>query len=57
MAAGAWAGKVSGAGGGGFLFFMVPPELRPRLLRALAEQPGTTMTCGFTEGGAHAWRV
>jgi hypothetical protein len=27
------------------------------LLRALAEQPGTTMTCGFTEGGAHAWRV
>jgi D-glycero-alpha-D-manno-heptose-7-phosphate kinase len=57
MAAGAWAGKVSGAGGGGFLFFMVPPELRPRLLRALAEQPVTTMTCGFTEGGAHAWRV
>lgn len=57
MAAGAWSGKVSGAGGGGFLFFMVPPELRPQLLRALAQQPGTTMTCGFTEGGAHAWRV
>ena len=57
MAAGAWAGKVSGAGGGGFLFFMVPPELRPRLLRALATQPGTPATCGFTEGGAHAWRV
>ena len=50
-------GKVSGAGGGGFLFFMVPPERRPRLLKALAREPGLTMRCCFTEGGAHAWRV
>ena len=57
LSAGAYAGKVSGAGGGGFLFFTVAPELRPRLLRVLAREPGLTMTCNFTEGGAQAWRV
>jgi D-glycero-alpha-D-manno-heptose-7-phosphate kinase len=57
LSAGALSGKVSGAGGGGFLFFMVPPEHRPRVLRALAREPGMTMHCSFTEGGAQAWRV
>ncbi len=57
LSAGALSGKVSGAGGGGFLFFMVPPERRPRLLQALASEPGLTMRCCFTEGGAQAWRV
>jgi D-glycero-alpha-D-manno-heptose-7-phosphate kinase len=57
LSAGALSGKVSGAGGGGFLFFMVPPERRPHLLAALAREPGTTMRCSFTEGGAQAWRV
>ena len=57
LSAGALSGKVSGAGGGGFLFFMVPPEHRPRVLAALASEPGTTMRCGFTEVGAQAWRV
>jgi D-glycero-alpha-D-manno-heptose-7-phosphate kinase len=57
LSAGALSGKVSGAGGGGFLFFMVPPERRPRVLAALASEPGTTMRCGFTEVGAQAWRV
>jgi D-glycero-alpha-D-manno-heptose-7-phosphate kinase len=57
LSAGALSGKVSGAGGGGFLFFMVPPERRPRLLAALAREPGVTMRCSFTEGGARAWRV
>jgi D-glycero-alpha-D-manno-heptose-7-phosphate kinase len=57
MEAGAWAGKVSGAGGGGFLFFMVAPERRPHLLRILAREPGETRVCGFTKQGALAWRV
>ena len=35
MAAGATAGKVSGAGGGGFIMFLVPPDRRVRLIRAL----------------------
>jgi D-glycero-alpha-D-manno-heptose-7-phosphate kinase len=57
LSAGALSGKVSGAGGGGFLFFVVPPERRPHLLETLAREPGTTMRCCFTEGGARAWRV
>ena len=57
MQAGALAGKVSGAGGGGFLFFLVEPERRPHLLRVLANCPGKTMTCGFASDGAQAWRV
>jgi D-glycero-alpha-D-manno-heptose-7-phosphate kinase len=57
IAAGACAGKVSGAGGGGFLFFVTDPERRPQLLQALAREPGVTVRCGFTEGGAQAWRV
>jgi D-glycero-alpha-D-manno-heptose-7-phosphate kinase len=57
LSAGALAGKVSGAGGGGFLFFMAPPERRPHLLQVLAREPGVTVPCCFTEGGAQAWRV
>ena len=57
LSAGALSGKVSGAGGGGYLFFMVPPEQRTRLLRALSREPGHTTRCSFTEGGAQAWRV
>ncbi len=56
LAAGACAGKVSGAGGGGYLFFLVPPERRPQLVRAL-EREGTVRPCNFTKGGAQAWRV
>ncbi|MDH4173813.1 MAG: GHMP kinase, partial [Betaproteobacteria bacterium] len=35
--AGAYGGKLCGAGGGGFFLFMVPPEGRGRLIEALPE--------------------
>jgi len=57
LASGAMAGKVSGAGGGGFLFFIVAPTKRPEVLRALHKEPGSIMTCTFTDAGAHAWRA
>ncbi len=57
MRAGALAGKVSGAGGGGFLFFLVAPERRPHLMRVLSGGSGKPMTCSFTDNGARAWRV
>lgn len=38
IAAGAWGGKLLGAGGGGFLVFVVPPKLRSRLEAAFADQ-------------------
>ena len=57
MAAGAIAGKVSGAGGGGFLMLMVPPEKKMAVIRALETLPGKVMPFQFTERGAHAWKV
>lgn len=57
MAAGAVAGKVSGAGGGGFIMLMVPPVKKMALVRALEQLPGQVVPFQFTERGAHAWRV
>lgn len=37
MAAGAWGGKILGAGGGGFLMFMCDPSKRQRIEAELAE--------------------
>lgn len=38
--AGAWAGKVCGAGGGGCVVFLVPPDRRIDVRRALGDIPG-----------------
>jgi D-glycero-alpha-D-manno-heptose-7-phosphate kinase len=56
MAAGALAGKLSGAGGGGFMMFLADPAQRPNVMRALTAFGGVVMTCNCTEAGAHAWR-
>lgn len=55
MAAGAVAGKISGAGGGGFMMFFVPPVRRMDVLRELSRQPGEVMNFHFTQGGAQSW--
>jgi D-glycero-alpha-D-manno-heptose-7-phosphate kinase len=55
--AGAYAGKVSGAGGGGFCMFMVEPERRQSVVNALTALPGRVLMCNFTAGGATAWRI
>lgn len=54
---GALAGKVSGAGGGGFMWFFVPPELKLNLARALRKFGGLTSECHFTSKGTEAWKV
>lgn len=54
---GAWGGKISGAGGGGFLMIAAPPERRPAVLAKLQEFPGQIFNCVFTEHGASAWTV
>jgi GHMP kinases C terminal/Nucleotidyl transferase len=56
-AAGALAGKVSGAGGGGFMTFLVDPPHRADVIRALSKQTGQVLTCSFTTLGAESWRV
>ena len=55
--AGARAGKVSGAGGGGFVTFMVWPERRVEVIRALSQQEGQVMTCHFTSHGTEGWKI
>lgn len=56
-AAGAIGGKVSGAGGGGFMMFMVDPRRRQHVLRALEALPGRVFASGLTTGGVLSWRV
>jgi D-glycero-alpha-D-manno-heptose-7-phosphate kinase len=55
--AGAVAGKVSGAGGGGFMWFFVPAEKRMNVIRALNGFSGLVSNCHFTKYGTQAWRV
>ena len=55
--AGALSGKVSGAGGGGFMMFFVPPEKRMDVVRALNRFEGQVSNCHFTKHGTQAWRV
>jgi D-glycero-alpha-D-manno-heptose-7-phosphate kinase len=57
MAAGAHAGKVSGAGGGGFMMLMCDPVYRVQLIQALSELPGRVVNFHFVSEGAHAWRT
>ncbi len=54
---GALGGKISGAGGGGFMMIAVPPERKPAVLSRLREFPGTIFNCALTQEGARAWKV
>lgn len=55
--AGALAGKVSGAGGGGFMMFFVPTERRMDVIRTLNRFEGQISNCHFTKNGTQAWRI
>ena len=55
--AGAWAGKVSGAGGGGYIVFIVDPTDRVQLINALDKLDGNVVSFRFEPHGASAWTV
>lgn len=55
--AGALAGKVSGAGGGGFMMVFVPLEKRLAVISELNKFQGRVSNCHFTKNGAQAWRL
>jgi D-glycero-alpha-D-manno-heptose-7-phosphate kinase len=55
--AGAKAGKVSGAGGGGFIMFVVEPTRKKEVEEALKELDGFVMPFNFSDGGAHGWKI
>jgi len=56
-ASGALAGKVSGAGGGGFLMFFVDPVRRMDVIRALGPFKGQVRNCHFTKHGTEGWKI
>lgn len=57
LAAGAKAGKVSGAGGGGFIMFVVEPTRKKDVENALKQLNGFVMPFQFSDGGAHGWKI
>lgn len=57
ISAGSQAGKVSGAGGGGFMMFFTPSERRMDLIRCLSNFEGQVSNCHFTKHGTQAWRI
>jgi len=59
LEAGAYCAKISGAGGGGFMMFLVDPIHKDKVAAALREKHagGTVYACHFTQSGVQAWRV
>ena len=55
--AGAVAGKVSGAGGGGFMMFIVPPEKRMNVVRELGKLSGEIVPAHFSQQGVQSWWI
>ena len=55
MSNGAIAGKISGAGGGGFMMFMVKPEQRPDFVEALRKRNMVAEPVHFSFKGCESW--
>jgi len=57
MQVGACSGRISGAGGGGFIIFMVDPIRKQEVTKALKPCGGNVLPFHFSEQGALAWVV
>jgi D-glycero-alpha-D-manno-heptose-7-phosphate kinase len=57
MQAGAYSGRISGAGGGGFIIFMLEPSRRHEVVKSLKACGGSILPFHFSKDGAHAWTV
>jgi D-glycero-alpha-D-manno-heptose-7-phosphate kinase len=57
IGAGAISGKVSGAGGGGFIIFVVEPTRKLHLINTLNSLEGSVINFQFSEGGTHGWKI
>ena len=53
---GAWGGKITGAGGGGFMVIACPFDRRLEMERVLTEAGMQVRHFSFTTQGVHAWR-
>lgn len=56
-AAGATGGKISGAGGGGFMLFYCPGNTKHRVMQALTPFGGRSTRYEFTEQGLTTWTI
>jgi D-glycero-alpha-D-manno-heptose-7-phosphate kinase len=54
---GAYSGKISGAGGGGFIIFMVDPTKKIAVIKALKSEGGQVINFHFTKYGTQAWTL
>jgi D-glycero-alpha-D-manno-heptose-7-phosphate kinase len=57
MKHGASGGKVSGAGGGGFMFFYCPGNTRSGVIEALKQFGGQTKRYEFSAKGLRTWTI
>ena len=57
MKAGATGGKVSGAGGGGFIFFYCPGNNRFKVIESLEKFGGQAKRYEFTPKGLTTWGI
>ena len=57
MEAGATGGKVSGAGGGGFIFFFCPGNSRFKVVESLHKFGGNIHPFQFTKSGLSSWKI
>ena len=57
ITAGATGGKISGAGGGGFMFFYCPSNTRYRVIDSLAQFGGQSKRYEFVTEGLKTWTI
>lgn len=57
MKAGSIGGKISGAGGGGYMFFFCPGNTRYQVIEDLAKFGGSIHPFQFTKSGLRCWTV
>jgi len=57
IGSGATGGKISGAGGGGFMFFYCPNNTRYEVIESLRKFGGTSHRYEFTTAGMTAWTI
>ena len=56
LKAGAIGGKISGAGGGGYIFFYCPNQSRYKVIESLSKFGGTVRRFEFTKTGLKTWK-
>jgi len=57
LAAGATGGKISGAGGGGFMFFYCPDNSRYKVIEAISQMDGRVKNYEFAMTGLYSYTI